>query len=190
MSSKIEKSLIVIKQMLKDRKFDLISEDINDKNVILVSQNELNNKSIVYYINDKKNMSKKSFGNIITSLQKTYDLTNDDKIIFILNFLDESFKLDIPAKYKDYENHMIQIFNIKRLLINITKHSLSPEYQKLNDEQISLLKEDYKLDNLAKISVDDPICKYLDLKIDDVLKIIRNSNNSYKYITYRIVIKK
>ena len=85
---------------------------------------------------------------------------------------------------------MIQIFNIKRLLINITKHSLSPEYQKLNDEQISLLKEDYKLDNLAKISVDDPICKYLDLKIDDVLKIIRNSNNSYKYITYRIVIKK
>ena len=43
---------------------------------------------------------------------------------------------------------MIQIFNIKRLLINITKHSLSPEYQKLNDEQISLLKEDYKLDNL------------------------------------------
>ena len=31
--------------------------------------------------------------------------------------LDESFKLDIPAKYKDYENHMIQIFNIKRLLL-------------------------------------------------------------------------
>ena len=45
----------------------------------------------------------------------------------------------------------------------------------------------WNLKDLAKIKIDDPVCKYFDMKKNDIFKIIRISNNSYKYITYRII---
>jgi DNA-directed RNA polymerase subunit H (RpoH/RPB5) len=63
-----------------------------------------------------------------------------------------------------------------------------PKFIKLSETEKKELSNTWDLNNLSKIKISDPACKYYDMKKNDVFKIIRPSNNSYEYITYRIVI--
>tara|TARA_Y100000741_G_scaffold255699_1_gene197083 strand:- start:590 stop:1159 length:570 start_codon:yes stop_codon:yes gene_type:complete len=189
MDNKIIKSFNVTKEMIIDRKYNIIKENTTDISYI-IAKNEQNEKIIAYFIQEekKKNTTKKTIFDLIKKLSKEHDLDENTNYIFIISTYDEKSS-DISDKLKnETENDKIQIFHIKRLQFNITKHILSPKYIKLNQSQIENLKKDYDFKNLAKIPITDPICKYYNMKINDIFKIIRKSNNAYQYNTYRIVI--
>lgn len=90
---------------------------------------------------------------------------------------------DIEPKY------IIDVFREDELLFNVLNHILVPEHVLMTpDEKQELLKR-YKVKEnlLMRISVDDPVAKYLGLRHGQVVKIIRSSQTAGRYISYRFV---
>jgi len=74
--------------------------------------------------------------------------------------------------------------------INIRKHMLVPEHSKLNKKEIQELLEKYNLslNELPKILLTDPAIEKLNVKVGDVIKVIRDSPTAGTSIYYRVVI--
>jgi DNA-directed RNA polymerases I, II, and III subunit RPABC1 len=83
-----------------------------------------------------------------------------------------------------------EYFNLKELVVNITKHELVPKHQLIGNDEIKALLQRYrvKLTQLPKILVTDPVAKYYGLKRGAVVKILRISETAGVYVTYRFVI--
>ncbi len=83
----------------------------------------------------------------------------------------------------------IQVFDIKELQYNISRHVLVPKHELISDEQeIKDLINKYSLKSkfqLPHILKTDPMSKYLGLRSGDIVKIIRTSPTAGEYITYR-----
>jgi DNA-directed RNA polymerase subunit H (RpoH/RPB5) len=83
----------------------------------------------------------------------------------------------------------IQIFEIRELQFNITKHKLVPKHELVPDQKIveDLIKR-YNLKSKFQLPIilrTDPVAKYLNLKNGDIVRISRVSPTSGEYIAYR-----
>lgn len=82
----------------------------------------------------------------------------------------------------------IETFHEASLIVNITHHELVPKHIRLSAaEKMELLKR-YRLkeSQLPRIQRADPVALYLGLKRGEVVKIIRKSETSGRYASYRI----
>jgi DNA-directed RNA polymerase I, II, and III subunit RPABC1 len=82
----------------------------------------------------------------------------------------------------------IETFQEADLIVNITKHVLVPKHIRLSTEEKKELLERYRLkeSQLPRIQREDPVARYLGLKKGQVVKIIRRSETSGRYASYRI----
>jgi DNA-directed RNA polymerase I, II, and III subunit RPABC1 len=82
----------------------------------------------------------------------------------------------------------IETFQEADLVVNITKHILVPKHIRLSDPEKKELLERYRLkeSQLPRIQREDPVARYLGLKRGQVVKIIRRSETSGRYASYRI----
>jgi DNA-directed RNA polymerase I, II, and III subunit RPABC1 len=82
----------------------------------------------------------------------------------------------------------IELFQESDLIVNITHHELVPKHLLLSDDEKKDLLERYRLkeSQLPRIQREDPVAKYLGLKRGQVVKIIRRSETSGRYASYRI----
>jgi len=73
---------------------------------------------------------------------------------------------------------------------DILKHRLVPEHTILSKSEIKkIIKElDIHPEQLPKIKQDDPVCKAIEAKSGDILKITRKSHTAGKFVTYRLVL--
>jgi DNA-directed RNA polymerase subunit H len=74
---------------------------------------------------------------------------------------------------------------------DILKHRLVPEHTILSKSEVNkVLKElDIHSEQLPKIKQDDPVCKAIEAKPGDILKITRKSHTAGKFVTYRLVLE-
>lgn len=93
---------------------------------------------------------------------------------------------DLDSDAKIHLEH----FQLKELIVNITKHELVPKHELLEDGDVTQLLQRYrcKLSQLPKILVTDPVAKYYGLRRGQVVRILRRSETAGTYITYRYVI--
>lgn len=87
------------------------------------------------------------------------------------------------------DNYNIEIFDIKSLGINITKHSLVPEHiLHTEEEEKEQLKQKIQIEDWSQIPqmyITDPIARYYGAKQGDVFEIVRNSKTAGRYSSYR-----
>lgn len=83
----------------------------------------------------------------------------------------------------------IEIFELKELLFNVSRHELVPKHEKVNDEAIvkeilaaAKIKSKTQLPIILKT---DPMARYLGLRTGDVVRITRPSPTSGIYVHYR-----
>ena len=115
----------------------------------------------------------------------------DSKIIFISkeNLTTNNYKSF--SEFKEF-NIKITFFHLKQLLINIYHHELVPQHIPITEKkEIEEIIKQYSLKSKFQLPIilnTDPICKYLDIKSDTIVKIIRPSKTSGEYISYRYCI--
>lgn len=111
----------------------------------------------------------------------------------ILDFLEEKtydtliiiskFKLNSYVMNKlNNLNKEIQIFSYNNFYINLIEHFLVPKHQLLDKKYEKLIKEKFN-NKLPLIKKKDPICKYYNCKVGEVLKIYRQNEIYYRLVT-------
>ena len=95
----------------------------------------------------------------------------------------EELKIKIPE---------IEYYDTEDLMINITKHDIMPKFEIYNTDEKKKEILDI-LDNInpklfPKMLITDPVAKYYNLKIGDLIKIKRTSPLSGEAISFRIII--
>lgn len=86
------------------------------------------------------------------------------------------------------EPAVIEIFQEADIVVNITHHELVPKHIRLSSEEKKDLLARYRLkeSQLPRIQSEDPVARYLGLKRGEVVKIVRRSETSGRYASYRI----
>jgi DNA-directed RNA polymerase subunit H (RpoH/RPB5) len=159
------------------------------------------NTSLVYEV-IKSNSNKQGFEiTIDTRLKIIYYLSNKFKWSELKKFFDEETAYDLyilvvvdkisqnNLKQINALNINIQIFDIKELQFNITKHILVPKHEVVSDqEEIKTILQNYCLKSkfqLPHILKTDPVSRYLGLRNGDIVRITRTSPTAGEYIVYR-----
>ncbi|KAF2083770.1 RPB5 subunit of DNA-directed RNA polymerase [Saccharata proteae CBS 121410] len=85
---------------------------------------------------------------------------------------------------------VVELFMEQDLLVNITEHELVPRHILMSHEEKAALLKRYRLkeSQLPRLSVNDPVAKFLGLKKGQVVKIIRSSQTAGRYASYRTVL--
>jgi DNA-directed RNA polymerase I, II, and III subunit RPABC1 len=180
--NEVVKSYITLKEMLVDRgtNIDMLNT-ISDTELNIMSKiNKIfsiqvnEDTKIVYYTNPKFK---------INDLKKYF--TDDDHIIMV--FKEKINNLNIK-NLKEQTNVTIEIFMMKELQYNISRHVLVPKHEIVHDnDEIDSLLNIYQLkkNQLPIILKTDPMARYLDVKAGNVVKITRKSPSAGEAILYR-----
>ena len=177
-NSNIDRCKAVVNEMMNDRGYNYSS---NDDNTLIYTREDKKRNTVIIFIDKKEDIKVKQ----VEKYKKTYDQDMYD-IILIVTFI--SIEEKLLSKYMDLEYNNMQVFHIKDLLYNITKHKYVPKHSILNEEEKKQFTELYKITDIAKIKISDPVCRYHFAKIGNIMKITRLSNNSKEEINYRLCI--
>ena len=94
------------------------------------------------------------------------------------------------AQYNDKQgtNVKVEMFDIRNLLFNITKHSYVPKHVLMAKEEAQEILDKYSIKNKTQMPIiyrTDPVAKYYDFKAGDMVRIHRASTAIGESITYR-----
>lgn len=170
------------------------NEDEPDVSIlkIVTSKEETEEKKeedkIIVMFSDEEKLGVKQIKKFIDQM----DTTDSSRCILVLKYplsmyakkTIEEFNTMFSLKYVEY-------FDYTEFLMNITKHTLVPDHIILNKSEIKELIQNYSLKRetqLPKLLHMDPMSKYLGLRKGQVVKVVRNSETTTKYLTYRIVV--
>ena len=192
----IIKSINTINEMLSDRNYDdsikpLKKNEIkylekHDKLEFLIDSN--NKKIFIKYLLCK--LRPTYVKNILDEIISRSDVDNSNtEIMIILGELPGISVEKIVNKFMVNNKYFIQLFLLKNLVFNITKHISVPKHIILNKSEVINFLKEYNIINknqLPIIQITDPIAKYYSMKTGDICKIIRYSETCGNYISYRI----
>lgn len=181
-TNELIQSFVTLKEMLVDRGINIDRlNSISDKELDMMSKVhkifslDVSDKlKIVYHINTKFK---------INELKK---FMNEDEHIIIV-FKEKINNLNIK-NMREQNNIQIEIFMMKELQYNISKHVLVPKHEIVkNTDEIDNLLNTYKLrkNQLPIILHTDPMARYLNIKVGEIVKIIRSSPSAGEAIVYR-----
>ena len=182
----IVKSFGTILEMLEDRQLDVANVNTNivqevENNNTSMFHIQINDVSVIYFLS----MPFKWQQFLKFLIESVSDLS-DPKKQFIIVIQDKLTK-QTTEKLDDLRLNQ-QVFCIKELQFNITRHILVPKHEKLSPGDVQKVLSTYNLKHVLQLPIilkTDPMSKYLGLKTGDVVKIHRSSSSSGEYFVYR-----
>lgn len=100
----------------------------------------------------------------------------------IIIYISVTSKATKIIENENIANKIIELFQHKELMFNITKHVYVPKHIKLSNEEAIEFKEKYGV-SFAGIKTTDPISKFYFYSKGDVIKIIQNNG----FVSFSIV---
>lgn len=176
-SSKMNRAMEVIGEMLDQRGYSTNSKD----EYILADNNK--DQLVVFFCSDVKfNLDKLKF-----YISKMNEIELNHCIIVYTDQITSTAKkaidnLEIIKPEGSIVPAEIELFSLKELQYNLTKHILVPKHTKLSDEDSLQIRKKFG-HNLASILKTDPVVRFYNFKKGDIIKITRKEG----YIMYRIV---
>ena len=167
MNFKIRKT---IKELLKQRDFKVLDEEEDELRIFGIK----NGKRICCFIKPFDKIDVECLQNIFGDLNKTKTF----HAILIYNIT------VTPVASKVINNEQIidiEVFHSSALMFNITKHKLVPKHEKVEGSPCLFIQKN--IDNLPIILKTDPIVKFYNFKLNDIIRVYRTDGN----IIYRIV---
>jgi len=133
----------------------------------------------------------KRIEDIISKLESP-DKSKDLTIIFLVrDGMTPSVKEAIRLLSEKY-GVFIQIFPIRNLMYNCTKHKSVPQHIRITKTEYEVYLQDFldslhieSLENLPKIFDTDPVAMFIGLRPGEMCKIIRPSMSAGEHIVYR-----
>lgn len=129
-------------------------------------------------------------------------LTTIKKIAGIEDFLNNNIdhhkiiilkdKKIIPKVYSQFiQYNNTEVFTRDNLMIDIVSHDIIPMHILLSDDEKEKVLSEYNITkkNLPQMLSSDPIARYYNMKVGDVVKIIRPSITGGYAVAYRRIIK-
>lgn len=206
-SQEIIRSFSVLKQMLVDRKIEIpflesyseeelyaiimqYREKATGSNIFQIKATE--NMSIIYHMKPKfiKSELKKFLQTMEYNLAPPSEdeKVKDKKHHIIFIFKDKINNNNEKNIRPLIENHTYEIFPIKQLLFNITKHSFVPKHELMSKLEMEDIQNKFSIKNKSQFPVilkTDPVARYYAMKPGDFVKITRSSTSTGEHITYR-----
>ena len=189
-------SFETLKDMLRDRNVPIdglthigpteLEELCTTKSIFTIEVNP--SITVVYYLTKMKIAEFKSalFGK--SKDVDGADITKNDATSFIFIFKDDISSQNREAINEFFKKH--QVFQIRRLLFNVSHHSLVPKHEVVRDEtEIRNVFERFNIKNKASLPVihqGDPMAMYQGLVPGDIVKITRPSPTAGYYAFYRV----
>jgi DNA-directed RNA polymerase subunit H (RpoH/RPB5) len=180
----IGQSLKTIIEMLQDRKIesgltpdganDLIGANLNYfEFVIFDAKNKI---KVIYYLSSKFKWA---------DLKKSFE---DEPYDLYMLVLKEKPSLN-NLKFINMTKLNIQIFELRELQFNISKHYLVPKHEVISDQdEVTNIIKQYSLKSKFQLPIilkTDAMAKYLNLKNGDIIKVTRVSPTAGEYIEFR-----
>ena len=183
------KTFSVLKEMLHDQGCDMsrlnsisdlelqsLHRSTSDVFEILVNDTT----KIIYYMNNKFK---------INELRKYIQPVDNENITNIILIFKEKINNFNPKNVEEFNNMNLQVFLIKELMFNISKHELVPKHELIKDPStIDELVKTYNLKSKLQFPIilkTDPMAKYLNVQSGDLVMITRTSPSSGESILYR-----
>lgn len=203
LSTYLNKTRCILTEMLEYRGYDISNissfttftgTDKLDKLSINLSKNGKELIQVHYEVDSTRTNHKKLTKRIeeiiskLESPEKSKDLT----IIFLVRdgmtpSVKEAIRL-LSHKYGVF----IQIFPIRNLMYNCTKHKSVPQHIRITKTEYEVYLQDFldslhiaSLENLPKIFDTDPVAMFIGLRPGEMCKIIRPSMSAGEHIVYR-----
>lgn len=183
--AEVGRSFATIKEMLHDRGLDTSSlDDVSNEEVAEQSgkQNVFNvdvqscGLRIIYNMNPKFKMS---------DVRKNIDNAPPDMSQFIVVVVEKP----VQGKGIDELARDIQMFQIRELQFNVSRHMHVPRHEPIRDEaQIDAVVKRYRLKSrfqLPLILSNDPMARYLALKPGQLVRVTRPSPSAGTYVLFR-----
>lgn len=139
----------------------------------------------VRFFTEGKNFQKKD---LISIVQNALENTENPNLNIILVLEDKPNSTVLKEMTKtEFKN--VEIFTMKQLSINITKHSFVPKHSLLSDDEVKELLKTYQCtkSQLPRLDRKDPVACYYGMKPGDICKIERPSETTGIYYYYRLV---
>jgi DNA-directed RNA polymerase subunit H (RpoH/RPB5) len=204
LSTYLSNSHKVIIEMLQERGYD--TSNLKESAPLLTSGNNIspiklskNDEMIeIHYEISSTRTNHKKISNIVKLIVESVeekDKHKDLTIVFIVcDGMTPSVKEALRVLTNKY-NVFIQIFAVRKLMLNITRHKIVPKHQripkKIYDEFIEDFLDSHHIDSLQclpKIVESDPVAMFIGLKPGDICKITRPSLSAGKHYVYRYCI--
>jgi DNA-directed RNA polymerase subunit H (RpoH/RPB5) len=182
----IVRSFTTILEMLEDRKLDL---------------GDITKDSAQELLNGFVNSNKVLFEVIINKIKIVYCTSSKVKWVDLKKHFEDEVPYELyicVIKDKMSQNNTkmmaslklnLQVFDIKLLQFNVSKHELVPKHEVVtDDEEIKNIVEQMCLKNKHQLPIilkSDAMAHYLGLKNGDVVRITRVSPTSGEYVMYR-----
>ena len=196
-SQDIIKSFSVVKEMLTDRNIDITNLECyseSEIDVLISASNTSGTKNgnifqikvnddikIIYHMKSK--FIKSDLKKFLSTIEKDEEYKH---IIFIFK---EKINNNNEKNIQDLlDGVSYELFPIKKLLFNITKHSYVPKHELVSTDETNKLMKKYSIKNKSQFPIilkSDPVARYYDFKPGQLIKIYRSSTATGESITYR-----
>ena len=175
---------VMVKSLDKKLSYEIMPLDI------VVEHKEIEDKKcVVKYVHSQfRKLSKISI--FVKEMIENGIVNENDDLLFIVNDKINNIETFYALFEQLYlsDKVFIQLFDLNKLLINITKHELVPSMRIVSEEEKLAVKEKYNVESMSNFPIIlsyDPVAQFYGVKKGDLCEIIRKSETSGEYKAYR-----